>query len=294
MAFNDPRRRRAGRSRPNNAPVRQQNNAGGANNNFRQNKKIWQTNCSFYSDESCLECMTIASWYRQTIGLKFTPALENTSNDGRRQYNHDASIFIVVNFSEAVTMIEQLEALRNGKIKHFELSRDNRGDYKIIHFGVGSDFDYSNPNSLAVGIESYKEGSNQPDDMVSFEFAPIELDLGGKSKEIFHPDYEALIAYLNSFINNIARVDFASIRLIESPMGGGRQERAETRPQRRFGGRSGGEIAAEIVDDSDDYISESDEITAALGGDTLPDNVTAAGDPPANQEEEELKELAGL
>ena len=195
---------------------------------------------------SSLEVQVVADLYRTSLGLKLSPvfAERRGPDDGQqgRKYDHDSSALVVLDLSEVVVFREQLGAFISGQLAEVILPRAETK--RLVLAAADTYFEPNHPEfkihqgGLAVSIE---EDANEKSDGRSIVFISrqhtVQLVDGGEPT-LFFPELQALLAVVDSFIGNCARVDFASVRLLERAGGGEERPAGPPAPQpvRRSGG----------------------------------------------------------
>jgi len=245
------------------------NNTGAAAGNQQKNRNSWTSVATIRDPwHSDCEIKIRASLYDAGVGFTLSPVLEAKrgqvgKGDGGQMYNHSAGIMFSVGLEQCLVMRHQLRAFLDGKLRTFELRRDqNDPPHRVIAFTQVDEFyDTSTEDGavhtggLAICIEQWDKGHQQgvgADTTIVFIDRPQYAKLTTDGEEVaFHAGIEAILATIESYVANCARVDFASTRLL---MDGGRPQQASgptaAQPVRR-GLASPGGHPAHVGDDDD-------------------------------------------
>jgi hypothetical protein len=248
-----------------------------------QSGKKWTSVTSFYDAwHSALEPQVVTEFFKTGLALKLSPVFPDragpdNSEAGKPKYDHEAAIMVVLNIQDSIMFRHQLEAFLNGSLSTVDITRGGvNGPVKRILLTKAEDYyDASHPayqdhaGGLAFSIEQEATDREVARSTV-FISRPSEILLADGEEPIrFFPELQALLAVVDSYINNCARVDFGSVRLLENINSGSsegpRQASASTtaQPVRRSGPNAGATAnrgPAPRTEVSDDDIGD------ALGG----------------------------
>jgi hypothetical protein len=208
----------------------------------------------------------MAEFYRTGFGMKMSPVYAGMGGDapteaGTKKYNHDDAVIVMFGLEEAVPLLAQLEAFINGDLAGQGLGEaviiernQGRGPAKRIILGRATDYyEPSHPDwalhegALVFGIEQDADDKNTAKTATFFSRPKaVVLSDAEPGGVIYYPALQALKEALDSYIKNVARVDFASVRLLERERGA--EQRASgasaPQPQRLTGRGAPGSLAA--------------------------------------------------
>jgi hypothetical protein len=252
-------------------------------------RSSWTTASTLYDPyHSCMEVQIVSEWYRTALCVKLAPvfAERRGPDDGGtgKKYDHDSAAMVVLDLNEAIVFRHQLEAFINGALSEVLLARLETK--RLILTPASTYYDASHPeaaahaNGMALAIEEDPTDKSDGKNVV-FISRPQTVALADEGDPVvFYPELQALLAVVDSYIQNCARVDFGSVRLLDQKQA---EERpagpTATMPTRRTGGLgapasrpAGGQPAAQagVVEGN---VSEAD-IGAAL--DSAADNAADA------------------
>ena len=264
-------------------------------------RSSWTTAATQYDPyHSCMEVQIVSEWYRTALCIKLAPvfAERRGPDDGGtgKKYDHDSSAMVVLDLNEALVFRHQLEAFINGQLTEVLLSRQETK--RLILTAATTYYDASHPefnvhaNGLALAIEEDPTGNNDGKNVV-FISRQQSIQLADEGEAIaFFPELQALLAVVDSYIANCARVDFGSVRLLDQ--GRAAEERPAgppaQMPTRRTGGLSapasrpapGATASAQPAADGSvqSGAASDDDINAALDGATTDALNDVLGDVP--------------
>ena len=222
-----------GRSSGGNAPQRGgQGGGGGQGGAQERNRSVWHSALSLYDPFfSALDVIVVSDFYKSSLGLKLAPVFDDRrGNDDAgpgagKKYDHDNTMSVVLELHELVCVRHQLESFINGQLSEFIIPR---GDFKRVVFGrAESYFDVNHPEhelhagGLVMSVEEDATERLQARNMI-FVSRPKEVilrdfeDDGVTAAEPawFYPEMMALLALVDSYIGNVARVDSAAVRYL--------------------------------------------------------------------------------
>jgi hypothetical protein len=218
-------------------------------------RSVWSTAAVFYDDyHSALSVDIVAEFFS---GAKFAIKLSPVFGDRRgpsdggtgKKYNYDDSAVLVLDLGECILFREQLAAFISGQLTETTMSRESK---RLVLARSESYYDPNHPEyefhkeGLVVSVE--QDATDKQDaKTIVFIGRPVYVQIqDGADNVIFYPEIQALQAVLESYLSNIARVDFASVRLLEGSRGGEDRPSAPSAPQptRRTGGLSASPAAA--------------------------------------------------
>ena len=261
-------------------------------------RSAWTTVTALYDPyHSSMEPQIVSEFYRTAFCIKLAPvfAERRGPDDGGsgKKYDHDNAAMIVLDLNEVIVFRHQLDSFINGQLTEVVLPRLETK--RLILAPAEQYYDASHPeysvhaNGLVLEIaEDASDRSDAKSVVFISQQKTVQLqDFADEERTVpaepvaFYPELQALLAAMDSFITNCARVDFSSCRLLEQ-RGGGEERPAgptATMPTRRTGGlgapaprgtategsaassgpaRTGGVTQTNSVSDGD--------IDAALGG----------------------------
>ena len=321
MAFGNTRRS-SGAGFASRAPQRPGGSAvGGGGNSSRPSagnpherpRNQWTTITTMYDPyHSSLEPTVVSEMYKTSFCIKLAPVFSQRvgPDDGGtgKKYDHDNAVMVVFELSESIGILRQLHALLNGELYEFTVARLETK--RVIFTRAEVYYDESHPDTavhqggIVIAIEEDPSDKNDGRSVVFIsrpqflkvrdwaEQTQAEIDAGTPPQpaedEVFYPELTALVASLESYVNNIARVDFSSQRLLANTERAERStDTAAPMPTRRGGGlaaptgtRTGvtpprPTASAPAQSTSTGMMNEAD-IDGLLGGGTGDDDLDAA------------------
>ena len=218
-----------------------------------ERKSSWTTVTNFYDPyHSAMEPQIVADLYRTSLAVKLSPVFAerrgpDDGGDGKK-YDRDNQLMIVMELHECMVFRHQLEAFINGQLAEVTVERGTTGK-RLVLCSAGALYDASHPEyeahageqtmGLALIIEQDPDGRTNGGSCVFISRLARVVLQDGADPVAFYPELQGLLAVIDSFIQNCARVDFASTRTLS--FGGGEREAREpgptaTMPTRRTGG----------------------------------------------------------
>lgn len=187
-------------------------------------RSTWTTATTLYDPyHSSMEVQVVAEFYRSALGLKIAPVFAerrgpDDSGSGRK-YNHDEAMLVVFDLAEAIVLRAQLQAFLDGDLAEVVVPRLETK--RLLFTPAATYYDANHPeaavhaNGLAVSIE--EDATDRADARnVVFICRPVFLQLKDGEPEVpIYSELQALMAVIDSYIGNVARVDFGSVRLLE-------------------------------------------------------------------------------
>lgn len=259
-------------------------------------RSSWTTAATLYDPyHSCMEVQIVSEWYRTALCIKLAPvfAERRGPDDGGtgKKYNHEGSSMVVLDLNEAIVFKAQLEAFIAGQLAEVILPRLETK--RLVLAAAETYFEPSHPeyavhaNGLALSIEDDGSDKSDPSNVVFISHQQAVTLQDGEDPIAFFPELQALLAVIDSYIQNCARVDFGSCRLLDNR--GEKEERpagpTAPMPTRRSGGlsapasRPAAGAAAAATTTQAGEVSEA-EIGAALDGSTTAALDDVLGDVP--------------
>lgn len=244
-------------------------------------RNSWTNIATLYDPwHSAMEMQVVADNYGSSFAVKLSPVFADkagpeVSAAGERKYNYDDNVVIVMKLDEVIMFREQVRNFVAGNLRSVVNARSDTK--RIILEQASTYYDENDPNhagGLVVSIE--QDRTDKTDErVIVFISRPVEFTVSDDAEAgvaTIYPEIEALLAALDSFVGNIARVDYAATRLLT--FGGGSTERAPAasapQPTRRGGGLSGGPAArtggASAAPAAAEGGVSDDDIGNALGG----------------------------
>ncbi len=195
-------------------------------------RSSWTTAATLYDPyHSCMEVQIVSEWYRTALCVKLAPvfAERRGPDDGGtgKKYDHDGSAMVVLDLNEAIVFRHQLEAFINGQLAEVLLPRLETK--RLILTPAATYYDASHPeyaahaNGMALAIEEDPTDKSDGKNVVFISRSQSVSLADGADPVLFFPELQALLAVVDSYIQNCARVDFGSVRLLD-------QKQAEERP----------------------------------------------------------------
>jgi hypothetical protein len=270
----------------------QQSGRGGGSDKPRSS---WTTASTLYDPyHSCMEVQIVSEWYRTALCIKLAPvfAERRGADDGGtgKKYDHDNSAMVVLDLNEAIVFRAQLEAFINGQLAEILLPRLETK--RLVMCAAEVYYDQSHPefsvhaNGLAMAIEEDPTDKSDGKNVVFISRQQAVVLEDGADPVAFFPELQALLAVIDSYIGNCARVDFGSVRLLEQR--GQAEERpagpAAPMPTRRSGGlgapasRPAASAAAAATAESGGASTQPGDVSEAAIGAALDGATTAALD----------------
>ena len=259
-------------------------------------RSSWTTAATLYDPyHSCMEVQIVSEWYRTALCIKLAPvfAERRGPDDGGtgKKYNHEGSSMVVLDLNEAIVFKAQLEAFIAGQLAEVILPRLETK--RLVLVAAETYFEPSHPeyavhaNGLALSIEDDGSDKSDPSNVVFISHQQAVTLQDDEDPVAFFPELQALLAVIDSYIQNCARVDFGSCRLLDNR--GEKEERpagpTAPMPTRRSGGlsapasRPAAGAAAAATTTQAGEVSEAD-IGAALDGSTTAALDDVLGDVP--------------
>ena len=292
MAFGSSSRRSgfggSSNSRGPSAPQRPAASAPSGGRGGDKPRSTWTTAVSLYDPyHSAMEAQIVSDFYRTSFCIKLAPvfAERRGPDDGGtgKKYDHDNSAMVVLDLNEAIVFRHQLNAFINGQLTEVILPRLETK--RLILAPAEQYYEPGHPESAAhangLVLEIAEDATDRTDaksvvfisrqqavtlcnrpDATPEECAPVG----------FYPELEALLAVIDSYIGNCARVDFGSCRLLDQRSGGEERPAGPTAPMptRRSGGL-GAPTSRPAASTQPGAVAQSTavsdgDIDAALGG----------------------------
>jgi hypothetical protein len=259
-------------------------------------RSSWTTAATLYDPyHSCMEVQIVSEWYRTALCIKLAPvfAERRGPDDGGtgKKYNHDNSSMVVLDLNEAIVFKAQLEAFIAGQLAEVIVPRLETKRLVLaaaeIYYEQGHPEYSVHANGLALSIEDDGSEKSDASNVVFISHQQAVTLQDGEDPVAFFPELQGLLAVVESYIQNCARVDFGSCRLLDNR--GEKEERpagpTAPMPTRRSGGlsaptsRPAAGAAAAATTTQAGEVSEAD-IGAALDGGTTAALDDVLGDVP--------------
>ena len=218
-------------------------------------RSAWTTVTSLYDPyHSSMEPQIVSEFYRTAFCIKLAPvfAERRGPDDGGsgKKYDHDSAAMIVLDLTEVIVFRHQLDSFINGQLAEVVLPRLETK--RLILAPAEQYYDPSHPeysvhaNGLVLEIaEDASDRSDAKSVVFISQQKTVQLqDFADEERTVpaepvaFYPELQALLAAMDSFITNCARVDFSACRLLEQRGGGQERQAGPTAPMptRRTGG----------------------------------------------------------
>lgn len=271
--------------RPASAPPQ---NAGRGGSGGDKPRSSWTTAATLYDPyHSCMEVQIVSEWYRTALCIKLAPvfAERRGPDDGGtgKKYNHDGSGMVVLDLNEAIVFKAQLEAFIAGQLAEVILPRLETK--RLVLAAAEIYYDNTHPeysihaNGLALSIEDDGSDKTEANNVVFISHQQAVTLEDGADPVAFFPELQALLAVIDSYIQNCARVDFGSCRLLDNR--GEKEERpagpTAPMPTRRSGGL-GAPASRPVAGQAAAVTQQSGEVSEAEIGAALDNASTAALD----------------
>ena len=188
-------------------------------------RSLWSTAVTVYDNwHSAMEAQIIAEFYGAKFGIKLAPIFaerRGTDDSGSgRKYNHDDAAMVVFDLAEAIVLKAQLESFISGQLTEVIVPRLETK--RLVLAQSETYYDATHPeyldhaNGLVLAIE--EDATDKADGKnVIFISRQQAVTLSADDEPVaFFPEIQAILAVLDSYILNVARVDFASVRLLEN------------------------------------------------------------------------------
>ena len=190
-------------------------------------KATWTTCVRVYDPyHSALEVQVVSEWYRTALGIRLSPVYaerrgpDDGNAGGGKKYDYDSSAMVVLDLHEAIVFRHQLEAFIDGKLAEVTVPRLETK--RLVLASGAAYFEPTHPEyalhstGLAVSIEDDGDGKSQARTVV-FISRQQTVKLADDAEPVaLFPELQALLAVVDSYIGNCARVDFGSVRLIDN------------------------------------------------------------------------------
>lgn len=217
-------------------------------------RSSWTTASTLYDPyHSCMEVQIVSEWYRTALCVKLAPvfAERRGPDDGGtgKKYDHDNAAMVVLDLNEAIVFKAQLEAFVARQLSEIVVARLETKRMILcaaeVYYAPDHPEYAAHANGLALAIEEDPSEKSDGKNVVfiSRQQAVTLCDREDASPEevapvAFFPELQGLLAVIDSYIQNCARVDFGSVRLLENR--GQSEERpagpVAPMPTRRTGG----------------------------------------------------------
>ena len=211
----------------------------GGNGNERI-RSVWQTIVNLYDPwHSAMALQVVAEFFEGAkFAIKLSPVFaerRGPDDDGTgRKFNYDDGATVVFSLPEAIVFRAQLDAFLAGAVTEIIIPRlDTK---RLVLTSAEAFYDASHPeyadhaNGLVLSIE---EDATDKADAKSVIFISRQkvVDLGGGDPVAFFPELQSLLTALDSYLSGVARVDFASCRLLGQSNNNEAKDPGPTAPQ---------------------------------------------------------------
>ena len=216
-----------------------------------ERKSTWTSIASLYDPyHSAMEPQVVADFYRTSLAIKLSPVFadrrgpDDGQAGGGKKYDHDNQFMVVLDLQQIVVFKYQLEAFLMGALSEFVIERGD-GSKRLVLCPATSLYDPSHPeyslhaNGMVLMIEQDPDGKTNGGNCVFISRQQAVPLADGAEPVAFYPELQALLAIVDSFVSNCARIDFASTRLLNVGAAGAEERPAgptATMPVRRTGG----------------------------------------------------------
>jgi hypothetical protein len=252
-------------------------------------KPSWTTAVALYDEyHSSMEVQIVAETFRTAVAIKLAPVFAEAKGPseaakGQRKYNHDESAMVVLDLNEVIVLREQLNAFINGDLSEVMLARLETK--RLLLLRAEAYYDNTHPeyqihaNGLALSIEEDPSDKSTGKVVVFISRQSAVVLADGAEPVAFYPEMQALLAVLDSYLANCARVDYASVRLLNNAA----KEAAPVGPTASMPMRRGG-IGAPVARGA------ASAAPAGSGGDAEQNDVSA----PAGQVQQQAGAVADV
>lgn len=187
-------------------------------------KSVWSTAATMYDPyHSSLEVQVVAEYFRTALCIRLSPVFaERRGPDeagGGRKYNHDETSMVVLDLIELIVLKAQLDAFIAGELTEVVLPRLETK--RLILALAETYYDESHPeysvhaNGLVLAIEEDASTRSDAKNVIFISHQQAVVLADGTEPVAFYPEIQALVVIIDSYLQNCARVDYASVRLIE-------------------------------------------------------------------------------
>ena len=206
----------------------------------QQRNGEWIGSTNLYSEFCGIELGVSASLFRTNAYIKFAPAMEGTTTaDGIRNYNwKDDKTFLLLNARDAVRLIYELQQIDS--VEDERRFSPTRGIYpkrelEIFPASKIPGLEFPEPTSAVYLIQydtPHEHQAGEASKEILF-LAPWE----GDEDNMYSPDLKVIEQFMQSYLDSICRLDFASVQSMGRGRGGraGSQASSVSSPPRRPG-----------------------------------------------------------
>ena len=201
-------------------------------------KNAWTSITALYdSYHSSLDLQIVADLYKTSFCLKMAPVFSQRRgpDDGGsgKKYDHENAAMVVLELPEAIRFARQLAAVIAGSLYEFTIARLETKRLVVsraeVYYEEGTEDGAIHSGGIVFSIEEDASERGQGRNVVfisrpqliklaDWEVPPTDENPDGvpAAEEVYWPEAEAVMACVESFIQNVARVDFASTRLLNN------------------------------------------------------------------------------
>jgi hypothetical protein len=190
-------------------------------------RSIWQTAATLYDPwHSSMEAQVVAEFYGAKFSIKIAPVYaerRGPDEEGQgKKYNHEEASMVVFSLPEAIVFKAQLEAFLNGQltevvIPRLETKRLVLAPSEVYYEPSHPEYkDHANGLVLAIEEDATEKSDGKNVIFISRQQVVSLSSDASVDPLAFFPELQALLAVLDSYVQNVARVDFASCRLLEN------------------------------------------------------------------------------
>jgi hypothetical protein len=217
--------------------------APGGQQGGRGSKTKWTDVARLYDPyHSALDIQVVADLNRADLCLRLNPVYAGkagpVSDAGERKYNYDENVLLVMSLQEVLEFRHRLGAFMNGALAEVVQVREGVAKQLVLaraesYFPDDAAALALHAGGLVLSIEQFAEAKGGERTVV-FISRPKEILLSDDPAAepiVFHPEFEAILAVLDSYVGNVARVDFASCRLLDGRAGSAQAPTGGSAPQ---------------------------------------------------------------
>jgi hypothetical protein len=189
-------------------------------------KSQWTSVVSLYDEyHSVMEAVIVADLYKTSFGIKISPVfgdrrgVDAIGSTGKK-YNYDDSFIVVFDLSETIILKEQLFAFMNNALSEVIIPRLETKRVILtraeVFYPEDTEEYEEHKKGLVISIEEDETEKTNGRNVI-FISRPISITLeDGQPAIQIHPEFQALLTVIDSYLQNVARVDFASCRILLS------------------------------------------------------------------------------
>jgi hypothetical protein len=187
-------------------------------------KSQWSPVISVYDNwHASLTIDIISDYFSSKLAIKLSPVYQEKRGVdeailGVKKYNYDDTIAMVFDLPEAITFRAQLNAFIEGELAEVTIERlDTKRLFLLqsdVYYPEGDEEHEIHQNGLVIGIEEDATATKDGKAVIFISRQNVVSLKDGDDEYVFYPELQAVLAVIDSYINNIARVDYSSVRLL--------------------------------------------------------------------------------